>query len=260
MTIKGKVAVITASATGIGKVIALRFAGEGAKLVISDINNEEIKKTADEIAATGAEVLAVKCDIGKTEDIDNLFEKVKDRFGTIDILVNNGGIAGPTKPITEVEPEEWDLTLNINLKSTYYCIKKAVPYMIKQNKGKIVNISSMSGKKALPNRSPYCASKMGIIGLTRCAADELGKYDITVNAVCPGAVSGKRIDLVFENLAKAEGTTIEAARDKFLEPSPLKKLVSPEDVAEMVLFLSDDEKSKSITGQDINVNCGVIPY
>jgi len=260
MTIRGKVAVITASASGIGKVTALRFAREGAKLVICDINDDELKKTEAEIAALGSEVLALHCDMGELEDIDNLFEETIKRFKSIDILVNNAGIAGPTKPITEVEPEEWDNTLKVNLRATYYCIKKAVPYMIKQGGGKIVNLSSQSGKKALPNRSPYCASKMGVIGLTRCVADELGKHNITVNAVCPGPVSGKRLDLVFENLAKAEGISIEKVKHDFLAQAPLKRAVPPEDIAEMILLLSDNEKSNSITGQDINVNCGIIMY
>jgi len=259
MSIKGKVTIITASAAGIGKATALLFAREGARLVICDINEEEINKTEGEIAAIGAEVLSLKCDVGKIEDIDNLFTKTIERFGTVNILVNNAGIAGPTKLITEVEPKEWDLTLGVNLRSAYYFIKKAAPYMMKQGKGKIVNISSQSGKIALPKRSPYCASKMGIIGLTRCVAAELGKYDITVNAVCPGAVSGPRLDLVYENLAKAEGVSVETFMERRLGTLPLKRLVPPEDIAAMVLFLSDDEKSNSITGQDINVNCGLIP-
>lgn len=260
MSVKGKVVVITASAGGIGKATALRFAKEGAKVVICDINDEDLKKTEAEVAALGAEVLALHCDVEKIEDIDNLFMKTIEQFKTVDILVNNAGIAGPTKSILEVEPEEWDRTLRINLRAMYYCIKKISPYMIKQNKGKIVNLSSQSGKKALPNRSPYCASKMGVIGLTRCVAYELGEYNITVNAVCPGPVSGKRLDFVFEKLAEAEGVSVEKVKEDFLASAPLKRAVPPEDIAEMILFLSDEEKSNSITGQDINVNCGIITY
>lgn len=260
MSIRGKVALITASASGIGKATALRFAREGARLVLCDINDDEIRNTEVELTASGAEVLALYCDVGKIDEIDNLFAKAIERFGTVDILVNNAGIAGPTKPVTEVEPHEWDLTLGVNLRSTYYCIKKAAPYMIKQGRGKIVNLSSQSGKKALPNRSPYCASKMGVIGLTRCVADELGKHNITVNAVCPGAVGGRRLDLVFENLAKARGISVEMVWEEFFEKLPLKRVVPPEDIAELILYLSDEEKSNSITGQDISINCGAIPY
>lgn len=260
MSIKGKIVIITASAEGVGKVTALRFSKEGAKVVICDINDEELKKTESEITSLGAEVLALHCDIGKIEDIDNLFDVTIKRFKTVNILVNNAGIAGPTKPIIEVEPEEWDLTLNVNLRGQYYCIKKAAPYMIEQGKGKIVNLSSVAGKKASPYRSPYCASKMGVIGLTRVVAEELGKYNITVNAICPGPIAGKRMNLAYENLVRVEGLPVKKVKESSLNQLPLKRMVSPEDVAEMILFLSDDQKSNSITGQDINVNCGEIPY
>jgi len=258
MSVKGKVAIITAAAQGIGKATALRFASEGAKLAICDIDEEALTKTEEELSKL-TEVIAVKCDMSKISDIDDFFGEVDRVYGTVDILVNNAGIAGPTKPIIDIEPDEWELTLNVNLRAGYYCIKKAAPYMIEKKSGKIVNLSSMSGKRALPNRSPYCASKMGVIGMTRTVADELGKYDITVNAVCPGAVSGKRLDLVFENMARVEGKTVDQVKNDFLAPSPLKRAVPPEDIAEMVLFLSDEEKSNCITAQDINVNCGVIP-
>lgn len=257
MSVKGKVTVITAAASGIGKATALQFAREGSKLAICDIDEKSLEATRKELS-TLTDVIAVKCNMAEISEIDLFFEKVIAKYGTIDILINNAGIAGPTKPITEVEPEEWDLTLNVNLRGGYYCIKKAAPFMIKKNFGKIVNISSMSGKRPLLNRAPYCASKMGVIGMTRTVADELGKYNITVNAVCPGAISGSRLDLVLENMARVEGKTIEQVKDTFLEPSMLKRTIPPEDIAKMVLFLSDEEKSNSITGQDINVNCGVI--
>lgn len=257
MSVKGKVTVITAAASGIGKATALRFAREGAKLAICDIDEKALKNTVEELSEI-TEVMAVKCNMAEVKEIDMFFEKVIEKYGTVDILVNNAGIAGPTKPIIEIEPEEWDLTLGVNLRGGYYCIKKAAPFMMKKKFGKIVNISSMSGKRSLPNRSPYCASKMGVIGMTRTVAHELGKYNITVNAVCPGAISGSRLDLVFENMARVEGKTVEQVKDEFLVPSFLKRTIPPEDIAEMVLFLSDEEKSNSITGQDVNVNCGVI--
>lgn len=260
MPLKEKVVLVTGSGGGIGKAIALGFGREGAKVVVSGRSEGNIQDTKNEIIAMGAEAIAVKCDVSNLEEIDSLFSKIIGTYGTIDVLVNNVGIAGPTKPVMDIEVEEWDETITVNLRSAFYCIKLAAPYMIKQGGGKIINISSMSGKKSLPNRSPYCASKMGIIGLTRCVAEELGKYNINVNAVCPGPVAGERIKRVFENMARTEGISIDEASQRFFVPSFIKRAADPEDITHAVLFLADDEKSRSITGQDINVNCGAITY
>ena len=260
MSLKNKVVLVTGSAGGIGKVTALRFAQEGAKLAICDINEDTLKETASEIEALGAEVLSVAYDARDLLSTDEVFRKLLERFGTIDVLVNNTGIAGPTKPITDMTVEEWDETIETNLRSVFYCTKLAAPVMKEKNFGRIINMSSMSGKRSLPNRSPYDASKMAIIGFTRCAAEELGRYNITVNAVCPGAVEGPRLERVFLKQAETRGISIEEVKDEFFKSSFLKWAVSPEDIAETILFLADDEKSHSITAQDINVNCGVISH
>jgi NAD(P)-dependent dehydrogenase (short-subunit alcohol dehydrogenase family) len=260
MTVKGKITLITGSAGGIGKCTAELFAKEGARLLICDIDPATLAQTEKELKGLGAEVVSEVYNARKIPDIDRVFKKLADSYGDIDILINNTGIAGPTKPIVEMSAEEWDETLEVNLRGSFYCIKLAAPYMIKKNSGKIVSLSSQSGKKSLPNRSPYDASKMGIIGLTRCAADELGGYKINVNAVCPGAVEGPRLDKVFEGQAKSRGITAEEARSEFTKPAFLKRTVPPQDVAQLILFLCDDERSRSITGQDFNVNCGTITY
>jgi NAD(P)-dependent dehydrogenase (short-subunit alcohol dehydrogenase family) len=260
MSIKGKIALITGSAGGIGKCTAELFAREGASLLICDIDPVALVATEKELKNLGAKVASVVYNARKTEDIDQVFKKLDEVYGDLDILVNNTGIAGPTKPIVEMSAEEWDETLEVNLRGAFYCIKKAAPYMIKKNSGKIVSLSSQSGKKSLPNRSPYDASKMGVIGLTRCAADELGGHNINVNAVCPGAVEGPRLDKVFEGQSKSRGITAVQAREEFTKPAFLKRTVPPQDVAQLILFLSDDDRSRSVTGQDFNVNCGTITY
>ena len=260
MSIENKVAWITASGDGIGKACALLFARQGARLALCDVNEEALAATKREARALGAEVLAIPYDADQTAEIKKVFDALIERYGRVDILVNNAGIAGPVSPIFEVEVEEWDRTLEVNLRGSFYCIKLAAPYMIKQGGGKIVNMASTSGKSPLLNRSPYCASKMGMIGLTRVAALELGKYGITVNAVCPSNVAGPRLDFVFENLAKAKGVSPQEILKQNLAETPLPHLTSPEDVAEAVLFFSDHEKSRSVTGEDFNVSCGKIMY
>jgi NAD(P)-dependent dehydrogenase (short-subunit alcohol dehydrogenase family) len=260
MSVRGKVAWITASAEGIGKATAIKLAEEGAKIVICDINETQMQKTKSQLELIGVEVLAVPYDAGKTEDIDNVFKEAINRFKTIDILVNNAGVTGPTTPIFETEVADWDKTLEINLRGMFYCIKLVAPYMIKQGGGKIVNLSSRSGKSPLRNRAAYCASKMGVIGLTRVAADELGKYNITVNAICPGLVTGDRQELLYKYRAEEAGITIEELRIRDLERLPLRRFIPPEEIAKMVLFLSDDETSNCITGQDYNVNSGSIMF
>jgi len=256
MSIKGKVAWITASGGGIGECTAELFAKEGANLILCDINEEGLNNVAEKCRALGADVLAVQYDAGCTESTDNVFNEAIKYFGTIDILVNNAGIAGPTDPVEEVDSDAWDKTMEVNLRGCFYCTKLVVPVMIKNGGGKIVNISSTTGKKTLLNRSPYAASKMAIIGFTRTAAEELGKHEITINAVCPGSVAGPRLEFVFQNKAKAKGITYEELYEQEMAGRPLKRLIPPEDVAKLVLFLSDVETSNSITGQDININCG----
>ena len=260
MSIKGKVALITGSADGIGKGIALLFAKEGARLMLCDINPVTLQQTEKEIKDLGAEVTSMVYDGRSLKDIDSVFDKLFETYGGIDILVNNTGIAGAVKPIVEILPEEWDETLEVNLRGTFYCIKKAAPYMMSKKSGKIICLSSCSGKKSLRNRSPYCASKIAILGLVRCAADELGEYEINVNAICPGLMEGTRMDTVLEGQSKALGISKEEAKAIMVDAGMLKRPIPPDDVAQMALFLADDEKSRSITGQDFNVNCGTIVY
>lgn len=260
MSIQGKYAYVT-SAGALGKAIAEIFAENGANVCISDIDAPKLEEIGKELREKyGTKILTVPCNMSKIEDIDHVFEMIDKEFGTLDILVNNAGIAGPTKPITEMSVEDWDLTLNINLRAQFYCIKKAAPYMIKKNEGKIVCMSSQSGKRALQARSPYCASKMGVLGLARTAALELGKYNITVNSVCPGPVDSPRVVDVWTKIAQERGITFEEQRDRAMETAMLKHLVPARDIAEAVLYFSDAEKSSSTTGQDLNVNLGMITY
>lgn len=259
MSIRNKYALIT-SAGAISTAIAHRFAQEGANLVVSDVDGDKLNELEQQLEQYGVKVVTVPCDMGDPLQIDRVFDTVEQTFGTLDILVCTAGVAGPTKPIIDLTVEEWDQTLDINLRSQFYCIKKAAPYMIRKRSGKIVCMSSHSGKRALDARSPYCASKMAILGLARVAALELGKYNITVNSVCPGPVDSDRIVQLWKKSAEMQGLSFEQVRDRALQPAMLKHLVPTSDVAEAVLFLADEQLSNSITGQDLNVNVGVITY
>jgi len=256
MSIKGKVALITGGGDGIGKTVALHFAQLGAKLFVCDINPDSLEKVKVEIEARGAECGTAVYDARKPADCKNAFDALISKYGDIDILINNTGIPGPTKSVTEVTLEEWDEQMEVNLRSTFYFIQLAAPYMMAKRSGKIVNMSSITGKRTLYWRAPYCTSKIGIIGLTRCVAEELGEYNINVNAVCPGLVESPRRELLISREMARTGQTYDEVAAKQLTASFIKRPVQTIDIAKLIAFLCDDELSSAITAQDYNVNCG----
>ena len=255
----GKTAIVTGGGKGIGRAISLMFASEGADVSLAARSTDLMKEVSREITALGRKALVNTMDLKKVEHVDRMVERTLNEFGRIDILVNNSGIAGPTRYVHEISVDEWDETSNVNLRGAFLCCRAVVPVMIRQEGGSIINIASMTGKRPLPMRTPYCATKMGLIGFTRSLASELGAFNIKVNAICPGAVEGPRIEMVIRNAAKAEGKTEDEIKESFLSPSPLGKMVSAEDIARMTVFLASND-SKNITGQDINVTAGVVMY
>jgi NAD(P)-dependent dehydrogenase (short-subunit alcohol dehydrogenase family) len=259
MKLLDKVAVITGGGRGIGRAISLTFAREGADVSLAARSTDMMEEVAREIRRLGRRALVNTTDITRLEQVERTVKRTLEEFSRIDILVNNSGIAGPTAYVHEISPEEWDETFNVNLRGAFICCRAVVPIMIRQGGGKIINIASMTGKRPLPMRTPYCATKMGLIGFTRSLASELGSFKINVNAICPGAVEGPRIERVIRNAAAAEGTTEEEVRRRFISTSPLGRMVSAEDVARLAVFLASDD-SKNITGQDINVTAGVVMY
>src|ERR1700754_1047167 len=186
MRLDGKVAVITGGGHGIGRAIALRFAAAGAGLVVSGTSQEALEQTASDLQARGCRATHVIADVADETAVEHLIARTLADFGRIDILVNNAGIAGPTAPITEVTREAWDQTMAINLTGAFLCAKYALPHMIEQQSGRIINITSIAGLQAYALRSPYCASKWAMIGFTQTLAEEVGRYNITANAIAPG--------------------------------------------------------------------------
>jgi len=256
MSLKNKIVLITGGADNTGKTIAMKFAKEGARLLLCDINQETLDKTVAEIRAMGVEAHGVQYDAAKPEEVERAFGELIQVYNDIDVLVNVVGIAGPTAPVQDITIEQWDQVFDIDVRSTFHMIKLAAPYMIKKNYGKIVSMASMSGLHSLVNRAPYCAAKIAIVGLTRCLAKELGVHNINVNCVCPSNIDGARGTMVMQKQAEARGIPMEEVLERYLEPYCLKRRIPMEDVAEMVLFLSDDARSHSITGQDMAVSCG----
>jgi NAD(P)-dependent dehydrogenase (short-subunit alcohol dehydrogenase family) len=250
MRFKDKVAIITGSARGMGRVFALRFAKEGAKVTVGDIL--DVKPVAEEIEKAGGEVLALKVDVTSEKETAEMVKKTVERFGRIDILVNNAAVIGTietkdfVKPVEQVVSADWDKILNVNIKGVFHCSKAVIPYMKKQGGGKIVNLASTVAFSGLPHFIHYTTSKGGVVTMTRSLAWALGEYNINVNAVAPGLIMTEAM-----RGAYPPGFYEELVATKQL----IHKNVEPEDVANAVLFMASDEADK-ITGQTLAVNAG----
>lgn len=246
MRLENKVAIITGSARGMGRVFALRFAKEGARLTICDVL--DCTPVAEEIKAIGGEVLVLKTDVTSEENTAEMVKKTVDRFGRIDILVNNAAIIGGKgfmKPPEQLVAEDWDKILAVNVKGVFLCCKAVIPYMKKQGNGKIINIASTTAFIGLPLFLHYSTTKGGIVTMTRGLARELGEFNINVNAVAPGLVMTEAMQTIFS----------EEDEKRVLGMQLIKKSIRPEDVAAAVLFLASDE-ANIITGQTLGVNAG----
>lgn len=252
MGLCGKVAVVTGASRGIGRSIALALAGNGCNLIVNYYKN---KNKADEVVKAieklGGRALAVKCDVSKRDDVDAMFKTTIKEFGKVDILVNNAGIAYDI-PLLETSDEIWDKHMAVNLKGVFLCIQTAAKYMAEKRYGKIVNISSNSGFGiAIFGETSYAVSKAGVIQLTKSSAFELGKYNINVNCVAPGAVE---TDMLRED-ARIRNEDYEMLLKSRREASSLGKIGIPEDIANAVLFFVSNTASY-ITGKTLLVDGG----
>ena len=259
MRLDGKVAIVTGGGRGIGRAIALRCAAAGADVALAARSVDQIEEVAGLIEGQGGRALPVATDLRDPGQVTRLAATVADELGDVDVLVNNSGIAGPMSVLWEIEPEEWDETIQVNLTGTFLCCRAFLPGMTSRGSGSIVVIGSVTGKRPLHGRTPYAASKLALVGLVRTLAWEAGEYGIRVNLISPGAVVGERIERVIEGQAKTKGVTIEDAREELAAGSPLKRFVDPEHVAEAVVFLASDAGS-SVTGEDLNVSAGLAMY
>ena len=257
MQLEGKIAVITGGGRGLGKGIALTFAAEGSDMVIAARTETALKETAAEIEAMGRKCLTVVTDQSVHEQVRNMVDRTLERFGRVDVLVNNAGISGPTLSVADMDLEAWEQTLAINLTGAMLCTKYILKDdMIPRRSGSIINISSVSGRMGHANRSPYSASKWGLIGLTQSLALEVGKYGIRVNCIAPGPVVGERIEWAMRQVSKNQGISYEQAVANEVARTALGRMVKPEEVGYLAVFLASD-KSGGITGQTINCSAGL---
>ncbi len=259
MLLQDKIAVITGGGRGIGRAIAQTFAREGAHLVLAARDVAALEETRALLAEYRRDVLVVQIDLLKEESVQTMAEQTLARFGRVDILVNNSGITGPTAPLWEIAPAQWRETLDIDLTGPYLCCHALLPSMLEQRSGSIVMIGSITGKRPLFGRSPYAAAKLGLVGLTRTLAWEVGPYNIRVNLISPGPVEGERIGRVLREMASSQKISVEDARRLFLRDSPLARMTPPADIASAALFLASD-LSGSTTGEDFNVSGGIVMY
>ncbi|MCL5043826.1 MAG: SDR family oxidoreductase [Deltaproteobacteria bacterium] len=253
----GKVAIITGGGYGIGKVIARAFGAAKMKLVLAARSPGPLEEARRELAEAGAAVVALPTDVAREEQCARMVRTAVESFGRLDVLVNNAGIAGPTKPITETTLAEWQETLDVNITGAWLCAREAIRAMAAAGRGNILNISSAAGRRGYPLRSPYSASKWALIGLTQTLAAEGGRHGIRVNCICPGPVEGDRIERVIRARAASTGTPHEQVRQWFVGDSPLQRMVTEDEVARVALFLVS-EASAGMTGQTLNVDGGKI--
>jgi NAD(P)-dependent dehydrogenase (short-subunit alcohol dehydrogenase family) len=250
----GSTAFVTGASQGIGEEIAVTLAEHGVNVALA-ARSDGIYETADRIDAPD-QTLAVETDVTDEGNVKSSISKTVDTFGGLDILVNNAGISGPTAPVEAVEADEFRQMTDVKVTGPFFCLKHSVDALRESDRGTVVNISSIGGKRPYPNRTPYAAANMAMIGMSRTWAHELGDDDITVNTICPGPVEGPRIERVIEAQADARGVSRETVREEeYFDDLALAEFIDPGNIAEMVTYLASDG-GRQITAQDINIDSG----
>jgi NAD(P)-dependent dehydrogenase (short-subunit alcohol dehydrogenase family) len=253
--LKGKTALITGGGRGIGRAIAFAFARQGARVAVAARTAEQVERVAGEI---GRGAIALVCDVSNPESVTRMFAELRERFGDADILVNNAGIAESATLVTTTD-ELWHRHLAINLSATFYCTRAALPAMLKNNWGRVINVASIAAKTGAPYIAAYSASKHGVLGLTRSVALEVADKGVTVNAICPGYVDTDMVTRGIEKITTRTGRSAAEALETLEKMSPQNRLVTPEEVAAVALLLASEE-GRGINGQGINVDGGSVLF
>ena len=250
--IGGKRVLVTAGGAGIGRAIVDRFIAAGAHVHTCDVQKDFLK----EVVSTNERVTASLADVGVPGEVETLVADAVDAMGGVDVLINNAGIGGPTAALEDISYADWDRTIGVNLNGMFYCIKNVAPHMKAQESGCIVNISTASAKVALPQRSPYVASKVGVLGLTHTVAREYGPFGIRCNAILPGLIDNDRGRGIVARQAVERGISVDEREAEFLEFSSLKCWIDPAEVGDLAVFLASDA-GRHITAQEIGMDGNV---
>ncbi len=254
--LKGKIVLVTGGGGGIGRSIALAFAAERSRVVITGRTRSKLDPVAEEIRRLGCEALPLTCDVTRKQDVEALKSETTNRLGTVQVLINNAGIA-PAAGFLEMEDSLWEQVLKVNLTGTYHCCKVFLPGMIASGWGRIINIASTVAKVAYPHISAYATSKHAVLGLSRALAVEVARSGVTVNVICPGYVD---TELTLNNarlMAEKTGKAVEEILKLFKNTSPQNRLIAPEEVAGLALMLAS-ESARGITGQAIHIDGGAV--
>jgi len=244
----GKISMVTGSAMGIGKEIALRLARDGSDIVIVDIERELAQKVLKEIQLMGRKSLFFEVDVSRWDQVEAMVDRVLQDFNKVDILINNAGIVGPVIPVSEYRVEDWDRVMEINMKGTFLCCKAVIPSMLKQKRGRIVNIASIAGKEGNPSMSAYSSSKAAVIAFTKGLAKEVAQQNIMVNCIAPALIDTRMLEIMGRE-----------QREFLLSKIPMGRFGKPSEVAALVKFLVSDECSFS-TGQCYDISGGRAVY
>jgi NAD(P)-dependent dehydrogenase (short-subunit alcohol dehydrogenase family) len=252
MTLQGRRALVTGAGRGIGRAVALRLAAQGAALVLAARTRAEVEGVAEEARRGGASATALVADVSRSEQVAALFREA----GAIDILLNAAGVA-PSAPLVKTSDEIWRSALETNLSGTFFCLREALPGMMARGWGRVVNLASIAGKTGYPYIAAYAASKHGVLGLTKVAALEAAERGVTVNAVCPGYVDSPMTDASVARIVEKTGLAPADVRKRLTDMSPQKRLVTPDEVAALVVFLCGEE-ARGINGQALSLDGGTL--
>ena len=252
--LRGRAAVITGGGRGVGAAVAQRLAAAGARVLVAARTAEEVERVAERLRGEGREAHAATCDVGDEASVSRLADTARDRLGHVDILVNNAGVA-TAAPLHKTSLETWTRMLTVNATGAFLCLKAFLPGMVERRWGRVVNMASVAGLSADRYIAAYAASKHALVGLTRAAAAEVASRGVTVNAVCPSYLHTDMTRETISRIVQATGRSEDETLDVILQRSPQKRLIEPEEVAEMVMFLCSDG-ARGVTGESLVIDGG----